>query len=427
MVQRLPIWHQITLLVTAAVLLAAGALILITFRGPPPRAAPLPVLEIINALEGGRPVSRRFDVIQSPVAPQPRASERRDRRFEHMLALRMGTGQDHVRVYLAEPQFGGPPQRDEVRGDVTIGYRTDRGWRIVRSRYDDTVRHWQVVTAVSVLTVLALIIGCAWLLSRSITRPIEALARNARAAQGGQQQLSATPIDGPPEIRSLGSSLADLHARHVDHVTQRTTMFAAIAHDLGTPLMRLAFRVEALQDPSREAALADIILMRSLLADTLTMARTPTEPMEPVDLSAVVDAVVADCRLLGGRIIWAGVDSPALRISGAPVALRRMIQNILDNALRYAGNAVVELDREADHAVLRIFDDGPGFPADALPMICEPFVRGEKSRNQTTGGSGLGLAIVRTIVDYHHGMLHIQNTPPAGAMITVRLPRLPGS
>jgi signal transduction histidine kinase len=225
--------------------------------------------------------------------------------------------------------------------------------------------------------------------------------------------------DTPPEVAVVASALASFQRAQLDLVAQRTRMLSAIAHDMGTPLTRLAFRLEALPEPQRNAAQADIFAMRRLIEDSLALDRSGSEPTERFDLAELAAAMVDECHSLGQPV-------EAERITPIPVvasqlALRRLIQNLIDNAVHYGGGASVGLSREGKLACLTVRDSGPGFSAEMLEYGCQPFVRGEASRNPETGGSGLGLAIAAAIARQHKGSLELRNGASGGEVL-LRLP-----
>ncbi len=197
-------------------------------------------------------------------------------------------------------------------------------------------------------------------------------------------------------------------------------MLAAVAHDLGTPLTRLAFRVEALSDGQRDAAGGDIALMRALIGNSLALARSTIVRSVRVDLSGLVDEVVSASWQPASPVSAHG--DRGVIMQGEPVALQCLVQNLVDNMQRYAGGGMITLACRGDAIVLRAEDEGPGFPIDLLGDIGSPFVRGDPSRNALTGGSGLGLAIARTIAERHGGGLTLGNRVGKGAWVEATLP-----
>jgi signal transduction histidine kinase len=226
-------------------------------------------------------------------------------------------------------------------------------------------------------------------------------------------------------VRALSQAVAAMHARLASHAEGRTTMLAAIAHDLGTPLSRLAFRCEALPDAARERAASDIAEMRGLIAAALSFARDESaDATARLDLGSLLESLADDLADGGTAVTVApGQHDPRPRaiVRGDPVALRRAFANLLENAVRYGERAALSWRADGRKVEVWIDDEGPGVDPATVERLFEPFVRGDPSRNRATGGTGLGLAIVRSIVTRHGGEVVLENGP-SGARARVTLP-----
>ncbi len=422
MLHRQPIARQIIALVTAAVLATAGAMVAITFIGPPPRPAPTQLSDIAQALSGGpidRLGKRPLRQMEAADAPTPRAGEVRSPAVEQWLAQQLGTDDASLRAFTTEPGMPGPRavQAESLRGEGSFGWRQGGRWRVVRVDPAPAALHWWATVLAVTALVLGLIIGLAWRSALAITRPLDRLAGHVRG-DGAALHLGDGD-DGPPEVAVVAAALAAFQRSQLDQVAQRTRMLSAIAHDLGTPLTRLAFRLEALADPQREAAQADITAMRRLIEDSLALDRSGSELGECFDLCELIAAMVEECRVLGQPVALRAAEPAA--IVGSQIALRRLIQNLIDNAVRYGDAAELDLSSDGANALLTVRDRGPGFSPEMLENGCQPFVRGEASRNRETGGSGLGLAIAAAIAGQHGGSLVLANEQ-AGGKVAVTLP-----
>ncbi|MBW8813700.1 MAG: histidine kinase [Caulobacterales bacterium] len=254
-------------------------------------------------------------------------------------------------------------------------------------------------------------------------RPIDALAR---AAPGIADDVAAAdlPVRGAREVRALSTALNALRRRIRALLDERTRVLAAIAHDLRTYLTRLRLRAEFIADPEqRERAAADLEEMGQLLDDTLLFARDAAraEAAGEVDVRAEVAALAARRRELGQPVEDATADDDAVAARGSPLAVRRMLDNLVDNAVRYGGGARLCVRRDGAAVVIAVDDDGPGAPPEALGRLVRPFERLEPSRGRDTGGSGLGLAIVKALAESQGGALTLENRPEGGLRATVRL------
>ena len=204
----------------------------------------------------------------------------------------------------------------------------------------------------------------------------------------------------------------------------RTQMFAAVSHDLRTPLTRLRLRAEFVEDEEQQAKmLADIEEMEAMIATTLAFAREEAadETRSAFDLAGLV-------RGVGEALAETGMDvtctaPEALPFSGREQALRRALANLIDNAVKYGDRARVTLTAERAAARIVIDDDGPGIPEEQREKVFQPFYRLEASRSRETGGTGLGLAAARNAVRAHGGDVTLANRAEGGLRVTVVLPR----
>jgi signal transduction histidine kinase len=199
-------------------------------------------------------------------------------------------------------------------------------------------------------------------------------------------------------------------------------MLAAIAHDLGTPLSRIAFWVEQLPEAARERASADIDEMREMLSATVRFVRDDRGEATHtrLDLGSLIESLADDLGAAGTPVeVDAG---PRAVMRGDSSALRRLFANLIENAVRYGERARIGWTLEPGRVEAVIEDDGPGFDPARAEALFSPFVRGESSRNRATGGTGLGLAIVRSIAEAHGGQVMLENRPEGGGRVRVRLP-----
>jgi len=259
------------------------------------------------------------------------------------------------------------------------------------------------------------------------TRP---LARLAAAVDG--IDLATAPKALPqarssaPEIGALVAAFNRLQERLALLLRARMAMLGGISHDVRSFATRLRLRVEHLPDAAeRERAAGDIDDMIRLLDDALLASRAGAGELveELVEFDALVQAEVDDRRAQGGAVAWlsAGGSGEAL-VLGDRLALRRVVANLIDNALAHGQAARVSVQVGTQDVVLVVDDQGPGIPPEQREAVLEPFVRLESSRSRRTGGAGLGLAIVRNLVEAHQGQVTIDDAPGGGARFTVRLP-----
>ncbi|MGB5092123.1 MAG: ATP-binding protein [Parvibaculum sp.] len=280
--------------------------------------------------------------------------------------------------------------------------------------------------ALLVLIVSIMIGGISlWAVQRQI-KPLRQLAL-AVDVFGAQLEIPPLPDEGAKEVRQLIGAIERMQARIRDLVNGRTRILAAIGHDLGTYLTRLRLRAEFIGDArQRESAIRDIEDMHALMADTLTLAKLENagELMTPVDLGAIVRRQVESLANAGERVTH-DLDEEPCRVMGRPVALGRLVGNLLSNALKYGKAAEVSLMREGQIVRLIVADRGPGIPPEERQSVLEPFYRRDGARNLDTGGFGLGLAIVADIVQRHNGHIALMDREGGGLIVRVDLPCAP--
>lgn len=411
-------------LVFVSVGIAAAVFFAVTFRGPPPRPAPQSVATVVAALRTGRapPHFSGEQPLRLALAidtPTPRGGERPDAILTARIAAALGTGQ--VLAYRDGPGFF---RENAIFGGFSIAWRDRDVWRIVATPIDPWFSPWRLVALSATLGMLLLLGAPAWWLSRALSRPLRQLADTAVHARAGAP-LGALPRGGASEVRDLTRAVSDMHHRLTQHAQGRTTMLAAIAHDLGTPLSRIAFRIEQLPDEARTRALADIEEMRAMLGAALRFVRDEGAGTveQRIDLASLLDSLVEDMAVTGAPVSL----DPGARVivRGDPAALRRLFANLIENAVRYGEDATVRWQVASGRVDVTIDDSGPGFDLVQAVLLFEPFVRGDPSRNRGTGGTGLGLAIVRSIAEAHGGTVTLENQP-GGGRAHVTLPILPG-
>ncbi|MET0307847.1 MAG: ATP-binding protein [Sphingomonas sp.] len=411
----------IALLVIAAIAVATAMLFAITLRGPPPHPTPVPIAEIARMLRGeeagGRRGWRRLSVSDSADKPSGAEGQRPYPMLDQQLADAMGVPASDIVGLYDDPAFS---DAADVRGEFTIGWHRPGGWRVARSTRPPPFTHWHTVTLLGgVLTLLILSVP-AWLIALRISRPIRDLAEAAMRARLGAPE--PMPDGGPREVRELARAIEGMQARILQQAQGRSEMLAAIAHDLGTPLSRIAFWVEQLPETARERASADISEMREMLGAAVRFVRDDRAEAVHMrlDLGSLIESLADDLSVSGAQV---DVDAGARAVvRGDPQALRRLFANLIENAVRYGERARIGWALMPGWIEIRIDDNGPGFDPARAESLFSPFVRGESSRNRATGGAGLGLAIVRSIAEAHGGQVTLENRAGGGGRVRVRLP-----
>lgn len=276
--------------------------------------------------------------------------------------------------------------------------------------------------ALDIAVRLAALAAAAWWAARWLTRPVQRLAEAAQAL-GQEGATPPVPEEGPREFRQASRVFNQMQARIRQQLAERDRFVAAVSHDLRTPLTRLRLRTEALAQASeRERMGRDIAEMDAMITATLEHLRgaAHAEPLAKVDVRALIDSMADDYLDTGHEI---AVDGRCAPLQVRPGALRRCLDNLVGNALRYGGGAQVSVLDLGAAVRITVRDHGPGLPAQELAHVMEPFYRVEPSRNRASGGMGLGLSIARDIALRHSGTLVLRNATGGGLEAVLELPR----
>ncbi|MFB9262143.1 ATP-binding protein [Bradyrhizobium erythrophlei] len=277
-----------------------------------------------------------------------------------------------------------------------------------------------------IMTVLFAVISVTLLglwAARALTAPLSSFVK---AAETFSLNGAAAPLPerGPEEIRSLARALNRMRERITTLIDDRTKMLAAISHDLRTPITRMRLRAEFIEDEThRHRMLRDLDQMRSMLESVLSFLRNDRrlEAMTLVDIASSLQLVTDQFADMGHKVAYEGPQHAMATVR--PDDLHRSITNLVENAVRFGGHAVVRLDAKADSLTIDIEDDGPGISDTHKANVLEPFVRGDDARNMDEAeGFGLGLSIANAVVLAHGGTLSLHDRKPHGLVVRIELP-----
>ncbi|MQU08364.1 sensor histidine kinase [Pseudomonas helleri] len=272
---------------------------------------------------------------------------------------------------------------------------------------------------------LALLLGCTWMAVRLAIRPLSRLSR-AVESLNPNARIQHLDESGPTEVAHAAVAFNAMQQRIADYLKERMQILAAISHDLQTPITRMKLRAEFMDDSiERDKLLSDLGEMEHLVREGVAYARSvhgSTEANCKLDLDAFVDSIVFDYQDVGKAVNSSG--SYGSPIETRPHALRRVLINLLDNALKFSGAAELVVSAEANGNVsIKVLDRGPGISADELREVLKPFYRVESSRNRDTGGTGLGLAIAQQLAIALGGSLGLSNREGGGLCAELLLPK----
>ena len=324
---------------------------------------------------------------------------------------------------MPAPPGGRPgPRGDRALGLLTVALKLPNNryataeTPIVQPVRGIPTEAWASVALLFIVTALF----CMWAV-RLAVQPVRMLAD---AAERLSRNIDEPPLSekGAQELRAATRAFNRMQDRLKRHVNSRALAFAAMSHDIRTPLTRMRLRLETLGPEAKERIGEDLDEIESIARSVLEISRglSAEEPISAVDLDALVLRLAADYAAMGSHV---AVSGHAGVIPARPASLKRAIGNLADNALKYGREVAIEMGETRTHATLAVCDRGPGIPDADLPKVTTPFYRVESSRNRETGGAGLGLAIAKDIVEGQGGELAIANRPGGGLVATIRLPR----
>ncbi len=291
------------------------------------------------------------------------------------------------------------------------------------SRVPQETASWPYRVLLSLAVLLTTVVVLSLVAVRWATRPLNAFADAARELGRNIDRPPLAEV-GPTEVARAAHALNTMQARLTSYIRERTGLFAAMSHDLKTPITRLRLRAELLKDPELKVKFSrDLEEMESMVRATLDFLEGSEggESTMPVDMTALLESLQADLSETGGQVRIEG--KPIKPYLGRPAALKRCLANLLDNAIKYGGAASIKVDDNDDRLEIRIQDEGPGIPQSAIEKVFEPFYRLDASRSRETGGTGLGLAIARSIAQGHGGRLTLENRAEGGLEARLTLPR----
>ncbi len=272
------------------------------------------------------------------------------------------------------------------------------------------------------------LIGFTWIAVRQTTQPLQKLAQEAERL-GNSLQCEPVAISGPREVVRAAHAFNAMQRRISEHLAERMHILASISHDLQTPITRMRLRADLMDNVELRGKLQqDLAAMQNLVAEGIAYARSAHSVAEEecrVDVDALLDSLVCDYHDAGHALALHGKLGQVMLTR--PHALRRVVVNLLDNALKFGEQVSLTVQAcstaEMPKAVAIVVQDrGPGIPEEELEAVCKPFYRLEASRNRSSGGTGLGLAIAQQLVQGLQGRLRLSNVPQGGLQAEVILP-----
>jgi len=251
------------------------------------------------------------------------------------------------------------------------------------------------------------------------TRPITNLARAAEKFGKGEEVEEFKP-SGAAEIRQAGYEFDRMRKRIIRHLNQRSEMLSGISHDLRTPLTRMKLQIAFIKDKDLAKKLTeDINEMEKMLNEYLQFTSSSyLEKNEEFNLSILMDEII---KKYNNKDILTNISS-GIHINGRKNLIKRCVNNLIDNAIKYGEKVKIELNKSSNNLFIKIEDDGPGIPEKEYDNVFKPFYKIDKGRAEAKSSVGLGLSIASDIVRSHGGNIKLETSSMNGLAVKIFLP-----
>jgi two-component system sensor histidine kinase CpxA len=341
------------------------------------------------------------------------------------------SGADYSEALTAET--ASPDRPHFVNGHaVIVKVSADRKYYLIVIAPPPPIAPTRFIPYFVLLTLAIALLG--WFLSIGIVVPLHRVAAIVERFGKGDLRARVGP-QRKDEIGDLGRSF-DSMADHIETLlTAERRLLQDVSHELRSPLARLSFAAELMKgaanpDEALNRMRREIVRLSQLIDNLIEVTRVEGDPSsretKRFSLTALMREVMRDCvfEAEARKVAITGLIDDALEIEGNPELVRRAVENVLRNAIRFSpieSSISVEVARDPTGITVTISDSGPGVPEELLTQIFDPFVRVDQSRNSESGGVGLGLSIARRAVLLHHGAISAKNLCP-GLQLTITLP-----
>lgn len=315
---------------------------------------------------------------------------------------------------------------NEMGSDFTISVQLNDSRWINFSFHPQNKAIFVQVVVISLETIMAImLLFFAWYIER-FTEP---LRQFKKAAEHLGIHLTANPLVeyGPPIVKETAEAMNLMQKRISDLINDRTRMLAAISHDLRTPITRMKLQIRMMQEEDVAKDLdTELNEMTQMIDQILAFTREANtqEPEIWLDVCSLLMSLV-DSKVEQGYQVDFTTNQEKVQLLGKPLALKRALVNILNNAVKYANQVNVVVNASNEKIIIIFQDDGPGIPEADLEKVFTPFYRVDQARSSGTGGSGLGLAITQDIIREHGGMVRLVNRPEGGLQVIIEFNKLP--
>ncbi|MBF0382905.1 MAG: two-component sensor histidine kinase [Magnetococcales bacterium] len=290
----------------------------------------------------------------------------------------------------------------------------DGQWVEFHDHLTEKVLTWPQHMLTLLIMLLVVVTGLSFVAVRLVTTPLTLLAR---AADGLGKNLNRPPLaeKGSMELQKAARAFNFMQARLSRLIQERMYLVAAISHDLKTPLTRIKLRAELLEDSQLGDNLtADLSEMEDMVSSTLDYIRgmESMEEKQMVDIPSILETLEIGFEDMGWPVRFEYEEFPAFPVM--PRSFKRCLTNLIQNAVAYGDQAIVQASIHGNRLRITVADEGPGIPKEEMGNVFIPFSRLDTSRNRSSGGTGLGLSIARNIARAHGGDVKLRNRPEGG-------------
>ncbi|WP_019614012.1 ATP-binding protein [Psychromonas ossibalaenae] len=311
-----------------------------------------------------------------------------------------------------------------VSGSVQLG---SGKWLNFTSSIDEKSLQWSWYLLLSLLFIALLTtLLMLWTIKNSL-KPVKDLA-DAADRMGTHRDFTPLKLDVPSDIKPTIEAFNKMQRQLQEYINDRTKMMAAISHDLRTPITSLRLQLEFIEDSEDKTNMHNTLLnMEKMIAATLAFAQDQSnlEASQKINLDSLIQTIVDDYQDRNIKNLKYDQDSIGT-CSLPPINLRRMIENLINNSLQYAGGeqaCISILCRySGNKLIIQVLDSGPGITEDKLQEVLKPFVRLDKARDTNASSVGLGLAITRSLIQSYGGQLTLSNRSEGGLCAELMFP-----
>ncbi|CAG9298037.1 sensor histidine kinase [Celerinatantimonas diazotrophica] len=308
-----------------------------------------------------------------------------------------------------------------INGSVQL---SNGQWLNFSSGIENKITHWSTSVLIALITMMLITVLLSLFIIHRALKPIRELGQAAQSF-AKHKQVNEVSNNAPLDLAPTISAFNNMQHQVTDYIAERTKLLAAISHDLRTPLTSLRLRLEFIEDSEdKQQMLTTLATLEKMLTETMRFAKNDTqkEARQMTKIDSLLQTIVDEYDEKG--IVISYPKPAAFSASIAPVNVRRMIENLINNAIQYAGNnATIALDAKKNHnqLIICVSDDGIGIPEEKFDDVLKPFTRLNEARDTQSSNIGLGLSITQSLASAYGGQLILEPNEPHGLKATITI------